>query len=97
MLRIGKLSQLAPGARALVLDIESADGIRRRLQDLGLVSGTEVTCIQKSPLGDPVAFLIRGALIALRSEDSSCVSVQTCEEWGYEAQRGYRAVKQIKA
>ena len=43
------------------------------LQDIGLIEGTKVECIQKSPSGDPIAFLIRGAVIALRTEDSSSV------------------------
>ena len=50
--------------------------MRRRLQDIGLIEGTNITCLQKSPTGDPVAYLIRGAVIALRSEDSSQVVVQ---------------------
>jgi len=79
MLGIGKLSELEQGNRALVLEIDSGEGMRRRLQDLGLTKGTEVTCVQKSPLGDPVAFQIRGAVIALRCEDSSCIQIQYCE------------------
>ena len=47
--------------------------ILKRLQDIGLIEGTKVECIQKSPSGDPIAFLIRGAVIALRTEDSSSV------------------------
>ena len=43
--------------------------IRRRLLDIGLVEDTEVECLGKSPLGDPCAYLIRGAVIAIRSED----------------------------
>lgn len=74
-----KLSELSQGKCALVIDIHSSDGMRRRLQDLGLICGTEVSCIQSSPLGDPVAYLIRGAVIALRHEDSSCVQIECCE------------------
>ena len=51
----------------------SDTSMRRRLQDIGLIEGTKVECIQKSPSGDPIAFLIRGAVIALRREDSSSV------------------------
>lgn len=76
---INNLSELEPGKRAIVSDIHSENSMRRRLQDLGLINGTEVTCVQKSPLGDPVAFLIRGTVIALRSEDSSCVQIQYAE------------------
>lgn len=76
MRSIENLSELSQGRKALVVDIHSDDSMRRRLQDLGLIKGTEVTCVQKSPLGDPIAYLIRGAVIALRSEDSSCVQIQ---------------------
>lgn len=79
MRNINKLSELKKGGRALVLDIDSCDDMRRRLQDLGLIKGAEVTCVNKSPLGDPVAFLISGAVIALRYEDSSCVQIR-CRE-----------------
>lgn len=50
--------------------------MRRRLQDIGLIDGTEVVCLRKSPSGDPVAYLIRGAVIALRSEDSSKILIE---------------------
>ena len=49
--------------------------MRRRLLDIGLVEGTNIECLQKSPAGDPVAYLIRGAVIALRAEDSAAVLV----------------------
>ncbi len=79
MREISKLSELEQGEKALVMEICSEESMGRRLQELGLIKGTEVTCVRKSPLGDPVAFLIRGALIALRLEDASCVKVQNCE------------------
>ena len=46
------------------------------LLDLGLVEGTQVRCLQKSPAGDPIAYDIRGAVIALRSDDSKFVIVE---------------------
>ena len=79
MRNIGRLSELRQGQKALVLDIFSSGDMRRRLQDLGLICGTKVVCVGKSPLGDPSAFLIRGAVIALRCEDSSCVRIQYSE------------------
>ena len=56
---------------AIVKELLTEGTMRRRLHDIGLTPGTRVKCLQKSPLGDPVAFLIRGAVIALREEDSS--------------------------
>ena len=70
------MNGLMPGQRATVFDINARGGIRRRLQDIGLVKGTPVLCLMKSPLGDPIAYFIRGAVIALRSEDSSQVLVE---------------------
>ena len=67
------LNELKVGQRGTVRQLLSDTSMRRRLQDIGLIEGTKVECIQKSPSGDPIAFLIRGAVIALRTEDSSSV------------------------
>ena len=50
--------------------------MRRRLLDIGLSDGTEVQCVGRSPMGDPSAYLIRGAVIAIRSNDSRGVKVR---------------------
>ena len=44
--------------------------------NIGLVPGSAVKCLQKSPLGDPVAYDICGAVIALRQEDASKIYVK---------------------
>ena len=75
MYKIESLMNLKEGERARVSSLLSRGSMRRRLQDIGLIEGTEVECVQKSPAGDPVAYRIRGALIALRSEDSSNILV----------------------
>ena len=69
------LNRLSEGQRGRVVSLESQGSMRRRLQDIGLVEGTEVECVLKSPAGDPVAYQSRGALIALRAEDSRQVLV----------------------
>lgn len=75
MIQIDSLANLQVGERARVASLLSRGSMRRRLQDIGLIEGTEVECVQKSPAGDPVAYRIRGALIALRSEDSPNILV----------------------
>ena len=70
-----KLSDLKQGEKALVFQINSKNEIARRFRDIGLINGTEISCIHKSPLGDPAAYMIRGALIAIRSEDADTVLV----------------------
>ena len=64
------LSALAEGESAYVTEISAGPAMDRRLADLGLVRGTRVTCMLRSPAGDPRAYLIRGALIALRRADA---------------------------
>lgn len=60
-----------------IVDNLNCDGnIRRRLLDLGLVKGTRITPVLKSPSGDPTAFEIRKTLIALRKEDSSLINLK---------------------
>ncbi len=43
--------------------------------DLGLVIGSRVEAIRRSPSGDPTAFNIRGAIIALRNENANQISI----------------------
>ena len=70
------LSQLKPGEFGEVIKLSGENGIKRRLEDLGLVEGTRVKCIQRSALGDPTAYSIRGAVIALREEDCQGIIIK---------------------
>ena len=64
------LSSLTPGEYGIVEGILKKSKIRKRLMDLGIVPGTKILCVMKSPLGDPAAYFVRGAVIALRNNDS---------------------------
>jgi Fe2+ transport system protein FeoA len=44
--------------------------------DLGLVPGTVVEAELRSPAGDPTAYRIRGAMIALRRSQADLVQVE---------------------
>ena len=71
-----RLSELLPDESGVVLYIDEKNRLRRRLYDLGLVPGTKVRCVVKSPLGDPKAYLVRGAVVSLRCEDSSGIILE---------------------
>ena len=73
MHNIYSLYKLPVGQTARVEELRLNGSIRRRMQDIGLIEGTPVECLQKSPSGDPVAYLIRGAVIALRGRDAGGV------------------------
>jgi DtxR family Mn-dependent transcriptional regulator len=72
------LTNLAISEQAEVIGISKAcRGLqRRRLMDLGIVPGTIITAEMKSLGGDPTAFTIRGAKIALRKSTAELVQVK---------------------
>ena len=69
------LDALAVGESATIVRLTAAGGMRRRLLDLGLTEGTTVRCTAAAPSGNPKAFSIRGAVIALRLSDCAEVVV----------------------
>jgi ferrous iron transport protein A len=70
------LSECPVGAEARVLTVEVDAAQRRRLLDLGLVPGTRISVESRSPLGDPTAYLVLGATVALRREQSERILVE---------------------
>lgn len=70
------LCALRPGERGTVTALHMGGAMRRRLRDIGLIEGTEVTCLGLGSGGEIAAYYIRGAVIALRREDSSGVEIR---------------------
>ena len=70
------LDKLRSGERGRVTELLSEGSMRRRMIDLGVVEGTEIECVGKSPSGDPSAYLIRGAVIAIRAKDARKVYIR---------------------
>lgn len=75
---VDTLLALAPGERGRVLEVSPAcQGVqRRRLLDLGVVRGTEIEAELMSAAGDPIAYRIRGALIALRRQQAEWIRIE---------------------
>lgn len=70
------LNKLRQNKTGIVTELKNSGVIRRRLQDLGIIEGTRIECIGKSPLGDPKAYLIKGTQIALRNNDAEKIIVK---------------------
>ena len=64
------LDRLRAGQLGTVEKIGLTGPLGRRLTDLGLVEGTRVACRMTAPRGDPLAFELRGTVIALRASDA---------------------------
>jgi DtxR family Mn-dependent transcriptional regulator len=73
------LNTLEPGERGRVVALSprlrGAD--RRRMMDLGILPGTSIDVEMNSPSGDPTAYKVRGALIALREEQAKLIQVES--------------------
>ncbi len=72
-----QLCELEVGEAGIVTDNSSRSDIRRRFLDIGLINGAYVECVGKSPLGDPLAYLIKGTVIAIRKNDCNKITVVT--------------------
>jgi ferrous iron transport protein A len=64
------LDKLSLNKRGQVAGFRSEGEMRRRMIELGIIKGTEIECVGRSPSGDPSAYLVRGAVIAIRSKDA---------------------------
>ena len=74
------LSDLKPGMTGEVLSLPHSGSIHQRLMDLGLVEGSRVTCLGRSLWGDPAAYEICGAVIALRRADCEQILLREMHE-----------------
>lgn len=73
---MNNLYELELGRIAKVENIYCEENIKRRLMDLGIVRGTEIKAILKSPSGNPKAYEVRGSVIAIRSEDAKKIEIK---------------------
>lgn len=69
------LSALALGEHAYISRVGGKNNMALRLAELGLMPGTRIECELVSPAGNPAAYRVRGALIALRRGDAQMVMV----------------------
>jgi len=70
------LAELPRGQRGVITQITGQGAFRRRLLELGLLPGTVVERAGQAPLGDPLSFRIRGAVISLRRRDAATVEIE---------------------
>lgn len=70
------LEQLAVGCEGVIRALNAPEEERSRLLALGFVPGGRVQAVQESPWGDPVAYAVCGAVIALRRADARHVVME---------------------
>lgn len=70
------LSELLPGDRGVIRKMKTKGAIRRRLMDMGFVTGTPIEVEKIAPLGDPVDILVKGCHVSIRKEEAQNVWVK---------------------
>ena len=74
--RICRLASMHPGQRGRIAGLHVAGDIGQRLRDMGFVRGAGIECVYASPFGDPVAYFVKGTLIAVRNGDAENIEVE---------------------
>ena len=90
------LEEVAPGERGVILQVGNENGpVKRRLVDMGLTPGTEVTVRKVAPFGDPVELNLRGYELSLRKADAAQIRVATGAEGERRAQTRRRRIGMV--
>ena len=70
------LSEFAVGESGKITKVSGEGKIRRRLFDMGVTPGAQVTMRKKAPLGDPIEVTLRGYELTLRKSEAACVEAE---------------------
>lgn len=68
-------SSLRFGEKVKICDIDSTNPSFRRLLEVGFTPGQEIQLVNTSAFSDPMAFAVRGTLIAIRKNEADCIIV----------------------
>ncbi len=72
-----KTLRTAPiGSHVRVVRLHGEGALRRRMMDMGITKGTEITVRKVAPLGDPVEITVRGYELSVRKADAEMVEVE---------------------
>lgn len=73
------LSHLPAGCHGRVISVKTGEQLRNRLEDLGLMPGTLVTCRAAPQKGKPGIYVFRSTCLALRRQDGECIDLKEVE------------------
>ena len=64
------------GSRVKVVRLHGEGAVKRRIMDMGITKGAEITVRKVAPLGDPVEITVRGYELSVRKADAEMVEVE---------------------
>lgn len=70
------LKNIEIGQSAKVLKIHGEGAIKRRIMDMGITKGAELSVHKVAPLGDPIQITVRGYELSIRKDDAELIEVE---------------------
>ncbi|MDR1693564.1 MAG: ferrous iron transport protein A [Oscillospiraceae bacterium] len=70
------LKETKPGTTVRVAKIGGEGPVKRRIMEMGVTKGAEVTVRKVAPLGDPLEITVRGYELSLRKDDAELIVVE---------------------
>ncbi|MBP3720477.1 MAG: ferrous iron transport protein A [Clostridia bacterium] len=70
------LREVPVGSRAKVVRIYGEGAVKRRIMDMGITKGVEISVRKVAPLGDPIEITVRGYELSLRKADAESIEVE---------------------
>ena len=70
------LDKINLNEKYLIDEVLLDEHTKKRIYDLGLIENTIIEAVYKSPFGDPIAYLVRGTIIAIRNNDAKKIMVR---------------------
>ncbi len=70
------LKEVPVGGKAKVVKIHGEGAVKRRIMDMGITKGVEISVRKVAPLGDPIEITVRGYELSLRKADAESIEVE---------------------
>ena len=73
------LRRMAINQSGIIAAVKVGGELGRRIREMGLVPGTEITVKQRAPLNDPVALRVLGGTLTLRNYEADYIEIEVAE------------------
>lgn len=70
------LRKMAINQSGCIVAVKVGGELGRRIREMGLVPGTEITVKQRAPLNDPVALRVMDGTLTLRNNEADYIEVE---------------------
>lgn len=73
---IVNLRAMAINQTGTIVAVKVGGDLGRRIREMGLVPGTQITVKQRAPLNDPVAIRVMGGTLTLRNNEADFIEIE---------------------